>query len=45
MPTIKEIAEACGFSDIYYFSRLVKRRFGLSPLRVRQSSLGTRLGV
>lgn len=37
---VGEIAEACGFSDIYYFSRLVKRRFGVSPLRVRQSSLG-----
>jgi len=34
---VGEIAEVCGFSDIYYFSRLVKRRFGLSPMGLRAS--------
>ena len=34
---VGEIAEACGFSDIYYFSRLVKRRFGMSPMGLRAS--------
>ena len=34
---VREIAERCGFSDIYYFSRLVRRRFGMSPMGLRAS--------
>ena len=34
---VREIAEICGFSDIYYFSRLVRRRFGMSPMGLRAS--------
>lgn len=29
--TISEIAELCGFSDVYYFSRLFKKLTGYSP--------------
>ena len=29
--TVRMIAEQCGFSDVYYFSRLFKRRTGISP--------------
>ena len=29
--TIGEIAELCGFSDVYYFSRLFKKLTGYSP--------------
>lgn len=33
---VGEIAEACGFHDIYYFSRLFKARYGTSPLGARR---------
>jgi AraC-like DNA-binding protein len=29
--TIGELSEHCGFSDIYHFSKLFKKRFGVSP--------------
>ena len=29
--SISEIAELCGFEDIYYFSRVFKKNVGLSP--------------
>ncbi|MDD5483795.1 MAG: AraC family transcriptional regulator [Kiritimatiellae bacterium] len=35
--TIAEIAEACGWIDQHYFARLFKKRFGISPSRVRCS--------
>ncbi len=33
---VGEIAESCGFGDIYYFSRLVRRQYGKSPLALRR---------
>ena len=33
---IAEVAEACGFSDALYFSRVFKKRFGSSPTQFRQ---------
>jgi AraC-like DNA-binding protein len=35
--SLQEIAEQVGVSDIYYFSRLFKRRFGMPPARYRKS--------
>lgn len=35
--TIAEIAELCGFSDQFYFSRVFHRHFGQSPLRYRKA--------
>lgn len=34
---ISQIAEKCGYSDIYYFSRLFKKHYGISPNRYRKS--------
>lgn len=36
MLSIKEVSEAAGFSDIYYFSRLFKKRFLCPPSRFRE---------
>ncbi len=33
---VGEIAEDCGFPDLYYFSRLMKRRYGRSPRILRR---------
>ncbi|MBQ7050113.1 MAG: helix-turn-helix transcriptional regulator, partial [Firmicutes bacterium] len=33
---ITEIAEHCGFSDTKYFSRMIKKKFNLSPRTLRQ---------
>lgn len=30
--TVREVAEMSGFSDVYYFSRVFKKKTGLSPL-------------
>ena len=38
-PSVKEIAEALGFEDPYYFSRLFKRRKGVSPEAYRKALL------
>jgi AraC-like DNA-binding protein len=35
--SIGEVATAAGFSDIYYFSRLFKRRVGVSPSAFRRN--------
>ena len=42
--SIAEIAESCGFGDVYYFSRIFKQRIGESPGRYRKhhSPSGTR---
>jgi len=37
---IGEIAEKCGFSDIYYFSKIFKKKTGKSPGEYRKSSIG-----
>lgn len=31
--TVSQIAEACGFSEPLYFSRVFKKRFGVSPMQ------------
>lgn len=36
---ISEIAHLCGYEDIYYFSRLFKKRYGKSPKKYRESLL------
>lgn len=33
--SVTEIAEQCGFSDLYYFSKVFKDRLGVSPRRYR----------
>ena len=33
---VSEVAEQVGISDVYYFSKLFKRRLGVSPLQYRQ---------
>ncbi len=35
--TVAEIAELCGFSDQFYFSRVFRRHFGHSPIQYRKS--------
>lgn len=34
--TIKDVADSYGFCDAYYFSRLFKKKFGLSPKQVKR---------
>lgn len=34
--TVKEVALSYGFCDAYYFSRMFKKRFGLSPKQVKR---------
>jgi len=36
---IKDIATACGFSDIYYFSKMFKGRFKIPPGKFRAASV------
>ena len=38
--SVAEAAKACGFSDVYYFSRLFKRRFSIPPAAYRDSMTG-----
>ncbi|RAV20741.1 AraC family transcriptional regulator [Paenibacillus contaminans] len=33
---LREIALSVGYSDVYYFSRLFKKQFGVSPLQTRK---------
>lgn len=35
--SIREIAERCGFSDQYYFSRSFKKQFGMSPKQYQKT--------
>lgn len=32
---LAEVAEACGFCDVYHFGREFKRSVGISPARLR----------
>lgn len=41
---ISDIALDCGFSDISYFNRLFRARFGVSPRSARRSTTGQGLG-
>jgi len=34
--TVKEAAEACGYDDPFYFSRVFRRYFGTTPGKVRK---------
>ncbi|MDD6214674.1 MAG: AraC family transcriptional regulator [Firmicutes bacterium] len=33
--SITEVAKACGYDDVYYFSRIFKKKTGFSPARFR----------
>lgn len=39
-PSVAETAKACGFSDVYYFSRLFKKRFKTPPAAYRDAKAG-----
>ncbi len=39
-PSVADAAKACGFSDVYYFSRLFKKRFSIPPAAYRDSIAG-----
>jgi AraC-like DNA-binding protein len=39
--TLSEIAEACGFCDVYHFSREFKHAVGISPAAWRRGELGS----
>lgn len=34
---VSEVGRRCGYDDIYYFSRVFKKHYGLSPTQMRQS--------
>ena len=40
---VKQIANLCGFPDPYYFSRIFKNTYGVSPLHYREKMAGTRV--
>ena len=31
--SVTEVAELCGFSDVYYFSKVFKRETGMAPVQ------------
>ncbi len=37
--SIKQVAEACGFSDLYYFSKVFKNETGVSPTEFRRNNV------
>ena len=37
--TVLEVAELTGYSDYYYFNKLFKKHFGITPTRYRKESL------
>lgn len=37
--SVGEIADDCGYANLYYFSRVFRRHLGLSPLRYRRAQL------
>lgn len=40
--SLAQVAERCGFCDVYHFSREFKRSIGVAPSSWRRSELGTR---
>lgn len=40
---IIEIAEQCGYSDVYYFSHSFKKQIGMSPKRYREQNSADRI--
>ncbi len=38
---VTQVAERCGFRDVFYFSRLFKRRLGVSPRAYRTAGVST----
>ena len=37
--SVKQVAEACGFSDLYYFSKSFKKETGVSPTDFRRNNV------
>jgi len=42
--SLAEVAEACGFCDVYHFGREFKRSVGISPAAWRRSELSAAPG-
>ena len=38
--SVAEIAELCGYQDAFYFSRVFKKKLGLSPSEFREENVG-----
>ncbi|MBO4594899.1 MAG: AraC family transcriptional regulator, partial [Clostridia bacterium] len=36
--SVTEIAEICGFSDVYYFCKVFKSKVGLSPGKIKKTA-------
>lgn len=41
--SISEIAETCGFQNQFYFSKMFKKKFGVSPLRYRNIHIANQI--
>ena len=35
--SVSDVAERCGFSNVYYFSKLFKQRVGITPSEYRRN--------
>jgi len=42
---ISVVASDCGFSDVSYFNRVFRRRYGMAPSDVRSDAYGAAFGV
>lgn len=42
--SISEIAEMCGFQNQFYFSKMFKKKYGVSPLKYRNNNLSNQMG-
>lgn len=38
--SVSEVAERCGFENVYYFSNAFKKKFGISPKKYKEQFLG-----